>query len=208
MRIRRAIGPKVLLCLAGIAAGCDGSKSPEVPPAKASVPLAIRRPDASMRVFSGSDETPTATYAFEGARGSVRVSMEIDGLPGPNPAQPLPPSLNDVLFRAQGDGRISVVFKRPSPDHPRGRVTIRCTSGDEESSAEFEPELWYHVPGAIVTFETAPDDPTDPVLPGREVILGRYVARNIPRDIRLTLKAVFTADPVAPRTKAGLKAPR
>jgi hypothetical protein len=197
-----------LIHAAGIFVGCGNPKPVPVPPARPVVPLAIHRPDSSMRVFSGEEETPTASYLFEGARGSVRVTMEIEGNSAPNPAHPMPLSTNDVLFKAVGDGRLSVAFKRPSPEHPNGRVTIRCLSGDEDSSAEFEPELWYHLPGAIVTFEPSVGDSNEPVVIGKEVVLGRYVARNLPRDIRLTFKAVFTRDPVAPRTKAGLKPPR
>jgi hypothetical protein len=201
-------GPIFSFLAAGLLLGCGGTKPPPALPPKPAVPLAIHRPDAQTRVFSGEDETPAATYAFEGARGSVRVTMEIEGTSGANPGRPLPPSLNDVLFKAEGDGRLTVVFKRPGPGLPNGRVTIHCLSGGEESSAELEPELWYHLPGAIVTFEPAAGDPKDQVVAGKEVVLGRYVARNLPRDIRLTFKAVFTKDPVAPRTKAGLKAPR
>jgi hypothetical protein len=163
-----------------------------------------------MRVFSSEDEAPSATYAFEGAKGSVRVTMEVGGTSGPTPNASSAdlPKLNDVLFKAEGDGRITVSIKRPWPEHPNGRVTIRCLSGQEESTAEFEPELWFHLPGAIVTFESPLGEPSNPAVEGKEVVLGRYVARNIPHDIRLTLKAVFTKDPVAPRTKAGIKPPR
>jgi hypothetical protein len=101
----------------------------------------------------------------------------------------------------------TVAFKRPTPEHPNGRVTIRCLSGDEESAAEFEPELWYHQPGAIVTVEPTGADANGHVEPGKEIVLGRYVARNIPKDLRLTFKAVFTREPVAPRTKSSPKPP-
>ena len=163
-----------------------------------------------MRVFTSQDEIPPVSYGFQGAEGSLRVTMEIEGVPGSNPGAttPGPPSVNDVLFKAEGDGRVSVTFKRPWPEHPNGRVTIRCLSGEEESSAKFEPELWFHLPGAIVTLESPPGEPPNAVVPGKEVVLGRYVARNIPHDLRLTFKAVFSRDPVAPRTKAGVKPPR
>ena len=134
------------------------------------------------------------------------MTMEVEGSSTSTP--PAPASLNDVLFKADGDGRLSVASSGPWPEHPNGRVTIRCLSGGEESSAEFEPELWFHLPAAIVTFESPLGEPSNPVVEGKEVILGRYVARNIPRDIRLTFKAVFSRDPVPPRMKAGIKPPR
>jgi hypothetical protein len=196
-----------LLLSAGFAVGCGGAK-PIPPPARPVGPLAIHRPDSGLLVFSGSGETPAAAYAFEGAGGSVRVTMEVEGLSGSNPDHPAVPIVNDVLFKAVGDGRISVAFKRPTPELPNGRVTINCLSGDEDSSAVFEPELWYHQPGAIVTFEASGGEPKERAAPGKEVILGRYVARNIPRDIRLTFKAVFTKEPVAPRTKSSPRPPR
>ena len=186
--------------------GCDGSKLPPSPPVKPAAPLAIHRGEAPTRVFTGEDEIPSIAYAFEGGKGSVRVTMEVEGISGS--AAPVPPSLNDVLFKAEGQGRISVAVKRPWPEHPNGRVTIRCVSGSEESAAEFEPELWFHLPGAIITLESPLGDPSNPVVEGKEVVLARYVARNIPRDIRLTFKAVFTRKPAIPRTKAGMKPPR
>ncbi len=197
----------VLLLAAGLSIGCEGPKPPPAP-ARPVGPLAIHRPDSGLRVFLGEEETPGTAYEFEGARGSVRVTMEVEGTSASNAAIPPLPSLNDVLFKAEGSGRISVAFNRPSPEHPNGRVTIRCVSGDEECSAEFEPELWYHLPGAIVTFEPASTDSKDSAVLGKEVVLGRYVARNIPKDIRLTFKAVFTREPVAPRTKAEPRPPR
>ena len=190
--------------------GCEGPKPTTGPTARPNDPLAIHRADSPMRVFSGGDEVPPTSYGFEGAKGSVRVTMEFGGVPGPTSSHlPAPPaSLNDVLFQAEGNGRLTVTIKRPWPEHPNGRVTIRCLSGQEESTAEFEPELWFHLPGAIVTFETPLGEPSNPVVEGKEVVLGRYVARNIPQDIRLTFKAVFTRDPITPRTKAGVKPPR
>jgi hypothetical protein len=159
-----------------------------------------------MRVFSSEDEIATTSYAFDGARGSVRVTMETEGTS--SSTAPAPPTINDVLFKADGDGRLSIAIKRPWPEHPNGRVTIRCLSGEEASSADFEPELWFHVPGAIVTFESPLGEASNPVVEGKEVILGRYVARNIPKDIRVTFKAVFSREPIAPRVKAGIKPPR
>jgi len=192
------------ICLL-VATGCDGAKTATRPVG----PLAIHRPDPISRVFSGSDETPGSACEFEGAGGSVRISMEIEGTAAPNSAHPDIPILNDVLFRAVGDGRIAVGFKRPTPELPQGRVTITCLSGGEESSAIFEPELWYHQPGAIVTLESSVvGDSKEKADPGKEVVLGRYVARNIPRDIRLTFKAVFTREPIAPRTKTAPRPPR
>ena len=159
-----------------------------------------------MRVFSAQEEVPSSVYTFEGARGSVRVTMEIEG--NSVSTAPVPPFVNDVLFKAEGDGRLSVTFKRPWPGHENGRVTIRCFSGEEESTADFEPELWFHQPAAIITIESPPGDPSNPVVEGKEMVLARYVARNIPRDIRLNFKAVFSREVVPPRVKAGMKPAR
>ncbi len=146
---------------------------------------------------------PSSAYAFEGSRGSVRVTMEIEGTS--DPKTQIPPFVNDVLFKAEGDGRLTISFKKPWPEHENGRITIRCLSGEEESSAEFEPELWFHHPGAIITIESPLGEPTNPVVEGKEVILARYVARNISHDIRLNFKAVFSREAVPPRVKAGMK---
>ncbi len=132
--------------------------------------------------------------------------MEIEGASDSKTTIPL--SINDVLFKAEGDGRLTVSFKRPWPGHENGRVMIRCFSGEEESSADFEPELWFHHPTGIITVESPLVEPTNPVVEGKEVILARYVARNLPHDIRLNFKAVFSREPVPPRVKAGMKPPR
>ena len=198
------------LPLLALLEGCGTKPAIPSPPIRPIGPLAIHRAESPTRVFSSQDEVPSATYAFEGAKGSVRVTMEIGGTPGTSSgeAPAVPASLNDVLFKAEGDGRLTFSIQRPSPEHPNGRVAIRCLSGKEESTADFEPELWFHLPGAIITFESPLGEPSNPVVEGTEVVLGRYVARNIPHDIRLTFKAAFTRDPVAPRTKAGIKPPR
>jgi hypothetical protein len=185
--------------------GCEGSK-PTPPPTLAvrpNVPLSVRPSEAPTRVFSSEEEIPTTYSTFGGARGSVRVTLEVEG--SNDPSKPAALSLNDVLFKAVGEGRISMAIKRPWPDHPNGRVTICCCSGNEESSAEFEPELWFHKPGAIVTYESVGGEPASPVGEGKEVVLGRYIARNTNQDVRLTLKAMFSKNPVPPRTNAGIK---
>jgi hypothetical protein len=192
------------MLILGIFVGCEKSKPP--PPSlsiRPSVSLAVRPSEAPTRVFSSEEEIPTTFSTFEGARGSVRVTLEIEG--NSNNSKPVPMSVNDVLFKAVGEGRISMAIKRPWPEHPNGRVTICCCSGSEESSADFEPELWFHKPGAIVTFESVGGDPLGPMSEGREVVLGRYIARNVPHDLRVTLKAMFSKDPVTPRTNAGIK---
>jgi hypothetical protein len=199
--------PPTIAPLAALAlmAGCGGTKPATAPPVRAHVPLSIQRPDHGTRVFS-SEEEVTSSFPFEGASGSVRVTMEVEktsATPGQSTT-----TLNDVLFHAVGDGRISISFKRPSPGHHEGRVTIRCSSGGEESEADFEPETWLSHPSAIVTFEPIPADFAHPVEEGREIVLVRYLARNMPNDIRLTLKALFSKEPVPPRVKAGPKPPR
>jgi hypothetical protein len=195
----------LLLFVCGMLVGCESSTPTPPTPPRPSVPLAIHRGEAPTRVFTGEEEIPKISYAFDGGKGNVRVTMEIEGISG---STVVPGPLNDVLFKAKGQGRISVGFKRPWPEHPNGRVTISCVSGSEESSAEFEPELWFHQTGAIVTLESPLGEPSNPVVEGKEVVLARYVARNTAHDLRLTFKAVFTKKPLPPRTKAGIKPPR
>jgi hypothetical protein len=184
--------------------GC-GEIKPSAPSLalKPVIPLMVHPSEAPTRVFSSEEEIPTTFSSFDGAKGSVRVTLEIEG--NSKSSRPTPMSINDVLFKAVGEGRISLAIKRPWPEHPNGRVTIGCCSGTEESSAEFEPELWFDKPGAIVTFESVGSDSASLTGEGKEIVLGRYVARNVPQDIRLTLKAMFTREPVTPRTNAGMK---
>lgn len=201
IRLRAAIGFTLAAWFLG--PGCSGPKPPPVA-VVATVPLAVHRPEPAVRAFPADEEIPPIGFAFEGAPGNVRVTMEIER----TSASPAAPTVNDVLFRASGSGRISVGFRRAWPGHDEGRATIRCRSGEEESEAVFEPELWFRHPSAIVTFESPLGEPSNPVAEGREIVLGRYVARNLPVDIRLTLKAVFSKDPIAPRVKAGPRPPR
>ena len=95
---RKAVFP-VLIFLCGWLAGCGGSK-PVSLAIKPNGPLSVHRGNAPTRVFSGEEETPTTSYAFEGATGSVRVSMEVVTLAQPNSATPV--SLNDVCSRRSG----------------------------------------------------------------------------------------------------------
>ena len=200
-RIGRAARVFALALLAvGLSVGCGGTKAPTAK-AKPVGPLAIRQPDSALLVFQGRTRLP-ARFMNSRGPGSVRVTMEVEGTSGATRRSRPPPTIKDVLFKAEGDGRISVEFMRPWPEHPNGQVTIRCISGDEDSSANYEPELWYHIPGAIVTLESAGRDQNEQATHGKEIVLGRYVSRNIPKDIRLSFKAVFTKEPVAPRTKA------
>ncbi len=192
-----------MVLLALIATGCERSRPAPTLAVRPNVPLSVHPCEAPTRVFSAEEEIPTSFSTFEGASGSVRVTLEIDGT---NPSgHPTRISLNDVLFKAVGEGRISLTIKRPWTEHPNGRVTISCRSAGEESSADFEPELWFHKSGAIVTFESVGGEASSPVGEGREVVLSRYIARNLPHDIRMTLKANFSKTPVPPRTNAGPK---
>ncbi len=202
----RGIGGVLLVLALALAAGCGGKPPAPSVATAAPVPLSIRRPDPHAMAFAAGDEIPPVSFAFEGAPGTVRVTMEVEGISvTPRPGVT---TINDVLFRAEGPGRIGIGFRKPWPGHPEGRVTIRCESGDERSRAEFEPELWFGHPAALVTFESTVGEPSDPVAEGREIVLARYVARNLPRDLRLTLKAVFTRGPTPPRVKAGSRPPR
>ncbi|WP_435007772.1 hypothetical protein P12x_005037 [Tundrisphaera lichenicola] len=194
-------GPTILLI--GLVAGCGDAKPARPTSAHAPAPLSIQRPEGGMRVFSASDDFAT-NFGFEGARGSVRVTMEIQRVDASK--EQGGPTINDVLFRAEGDGRISIIFHKPKPGQHDGRVTIRCESGGEESEAEFEPDLWMEHPTAIVTFDPPPTEPADTIAEDREIVLARYIARNMPQDIRLTLKAVFSKASVPPRVKAKAKA--
>jgi hypothetical protein len=202
---RFELAKSMLLLIATVGfVGCEETKPPYSRVAvKPFVPFSVHPSEAPTRVFSSEEEIPTIFSTFDGAKGSVRVTLEIEGTS--KSSKPTPLFINDVLFKAIGEGRISLAIKRPWPDHPNGRVTICCCSGAEESSAQFEPELWFDKPGAIVSFESVGGDSTSLVGEGKEIVLGRYVARNVPQDIRLTLKAIFSKEPVSPRTNAGMK---
>lgn len=199
----RGLWPRLVFPTLGLWVGCGSRPAPPAP-AQAPVPLSVRKAEAGTRVYSADEELSPASFPFEGAAGYLRVTIEITTADGSSSAAPI---LLDVLFHAVGDGRISIGFRNPSPGHHEGRVTIRCVSGTEESEAEFEPEIWLSHPSAIVTFEPAPREPSTAVVEGREVVLARYVARNIPSDIRLTLKAVFSRNPIGPRVKPGARPP-
>jgi len=181
------------LIILGMIEGCDGPKPP-IPPPPAPMPLAIHRAEPDFRVFSGHDEVPPATFRFEGAGGYVRVTMEVESPVSANPAAA--PQVNDVVFPVRGEGTLTILFRRPTPEaHHAGRVLVRCRAGESESEAGFEPALWFGQPSAIVTFESGVG----------EVVLARYVARNAPSEIRLAFKAVFSKTPIASRVKAGTK---
>ena len=191
----------LLVALLGGVAGC--TKAPPLQP-KATGRLVVRVPQGNTQVLSDANEVPQLETSFEGAPGHIRVTLEVEGqLPSGRTGTT---SLNDVLFRASGDGRIVLTIKKPDPTHPRGEVQLLCQSAGEESLASFEPSLWFDKPSSIVVFEPTINDAGSAPVEGREMTLGRFVARNLPQDIRVTLKAVFSARAMPPRTNAGTRA--
>ena len=193
-------GCLILLCSLAIV-GC-GSSRPAPQPAAPATPY-IHRPEPDFRVFTGGDEVPVASFPFEDSGGYIRATMEVESAASKDPARP--PTTNDVIFPVKGDGVLSILFRRPKPGEHGGRVVIRCRSGEAESEAEFEPNLWFDRPSSIVTFESKVGEAMNTPGEGHEVVLARYVARNIPAEVRLAFKAVFSDRPIAPRVKAGLK---
>lgn len=200
--MRTSRGP-LIVSLAIASAGCGTPMPPPSPP-PAPTPLTVHRPDPDFRVFPGNDEVPPASFRFEGAGGFVRATLEVESQAATGPTPP-PPTINDVVFPVRGEGTLSILFRRPTPEHHGGRVVVRCRAGGAESEAEFEPVLWFGQPSAIVTFESRVGEPSNAAAEGREVVLARYVARNAPSEIRLAFKAVFSKDPIGPRVKAGMK---
>jgi len=186
-----------LALLAGFAPGCGGTRPPTTPaPAAPGPPVTIRSDPGEARTFEAGAEIPPASFAFEGAPGFVRTTLEAESSSEGRVASA---SLNDALFRASGRGRLVVSFRKPWAGHDEGRVTVRCEGGSEDSSAEFEPALWSRDPGAVVAFEApAPG----PITPGREAVLARWAAKLGSKAVGLTLKATFAATPPPVRLKA------
>ncbi len=172
--------------------GCDGDKpAPPGGSGPSPDPAAVRADGPGSRTFEAGAEIPPATFPFEGSPGFVRVTVEAETSSGSARAS----SLNDVLFEAKGRGRIIVSFRKPWPGHDEGRVTVRCESGGEDSTAEFEPSLWFRDGGAAVAFQAhAPGEP-GPVADGAEVVLAHYAAKVGNRAVGLTIRATFAGQP-------------
>ncbi|WP_435017666.1 hypothetical protein TA3x_005284 [Tundrisphaera sp. TA3] len=190
-----------LLFLASLP-GCHPAETPiATPPAS----VAVRRSGAEVqaRVEPGAQIAPIG-FVLDGVRGYIRATMEIEGT-ADNPE----PFLHDALFLANGEGRLSIAIREPWPDHPRGRVSIRCEAGGEDSTVDYEPELWFGRPDVAIAIE----DPIGPagvkVSEGDDVVLARIVAESPgARPIRVTFKAAFSDRPIKPRVKAGVRPPR
>ena len=187
------------LALAGlIIPGCGDPAVPES--ASPPPPLAIRPGVGEARTFEAGSEIPPASFAFEGASGHVRITLEAEQASSDGRSRAS--SLNDALFRATGAGRIVVSFRKPWPGHDQGRVTVRCEEPRENSSAEFEPSLWFGDPGAIVAFASPLAGSVGPITPGAEVVLARYAAKVGSTAVSLTIKATFAAEPPPVRVQA------
>ena len=189
--IRKRYGmASALLILAS--SGCGTSKS--TAPAD---PVAIRADAPGVRTFEAGAAIPPASFAFEGASGFVRVTIEAEvSSPGGRTS-----ALNDVLFTARGAGRITLSFRKPWPGHDEGRVTVRCEAGSEDSTADFEPTLWFRDAGAVVAFEAPASASIGPVVEGSEVILARYAAKVGDRAVGLTVRATFAREPLPVRVQ-------
>ena len=144
---------------------------------------------------------PPTQFSFEGAPGNVRLTVEVDGGAGPV-------MLNDILFRAEGSGTLSLTLRKPGPDQKVGRLTVDCRSGGEDSSAELDAGLWFADSDALVGVESRLTATPLRITEGTETILARYSAISAHRTIRMVWKAVFSNAPITPRVKAGMKPPR
>ncbi len=169
-------------------AGCDGPPHPlaaaDGPPPSAE-PLTIRR------VTSDAG----ASFAFAGAPGTLKVTIEVEGGPDESYTQ-------DYSFEARHSGTIALDF-RPEPEHQDGRVAIRCETRSLSSEVVFRPPLWFDQDPATVTFDFPPGGRPQPVASSREIILARYQAGPPEgRRVLLTFKATFLREPIAPRLKA------
>jgi hypothetical protein len=191
-----------LLVLLALLPGCGPADAPtEATPAT----VAIRRAgtEVQTQVETRSKVAPLG-FEFSGMRGYVRVTMEIEGT-ADNPE----PFLHDALFLARDEGRLTVAFREPWPDHPRGRVSIRCEAGGEDSTVDYEPELWFGRPDVAVEIEDPIGTAGAKVSEGEDVVLARVVATSRDaRPIRVTFKAAFSDRPIKPRVKAGVRPPR
>lgn len=192
--------------------GCDSSPSgASDPPAEVTVRRAFPGTVTLAPIEPDADIGPIA-FDFEGARGYIRATMKIlNGEPGASPF------IHDALFLAKVEGRLSIAIRKPWPGHERGRVTIRCEGGGEDSSIEYEPELWYgNSRMTPVTIETADGAEPAHVKEGTELDLARIVAGPsstggktiVPGPLTVDFQVTFGAEPIKPRVKAGVRPPR
>jgi len=190
-----------LALAAFVGPGCGGPPLP--PPAAPASPVVIGSGSGAARTFGAGEEIPPASFPFDGGPGYVRITLEADRTAGDGQASAA--SLNDVLFRASGRGRIVVSFRKAWPGHDEGRVTVRCEGVGEDSSADFEPGLWSRDGSAPVAFSSPVPGPGGPFEPDTEIVLARYAAKLGSGAVALTVKATFSTHPPQVRVqgKAG-----
>ena len=144
-------------------------------------------------------------FVLGGVRGYVRATMEIEGT-SPEPGR----FLHDALFLVKGEGLLSIAVREPWLGHERGRVTIRCEAGDQVSTVDYEPVLWFDHPGVSLVRESSIGTEVNTIEEGQEQTLIRFIAILTPDvpPIRLLFKVVCDSGPIKPRVKAGVKPPR
>lgn len=207
MRGRSLAWVVVVLPIALAVPGCDRTKPADRPKSEegpAVTAMTVRRLGPS-GTDPASVETPIE-FALQDAPGHLRVTLELDGT-GDAPA----PFVHDALFLLKGDGRLRLSFRPPWPDHPNGQVAIRVEGQGTESTLVYEPQLWFDRPGASVAVTVqVPENGGSPVAAGAEVRLAQVVA-TVPGAFR-PMTATFTLaagpEPIKPRVKAGVRAPR
>lgn len=184
------------------APGCRRDPTP-APHAHRAVAATVER--TGLAPAAGLTLTTPLEYAIRHAPGHLRVTMEVEGTGEPYKA----PFLHDALFLLEGDGRLAITFREPTPGREHGRVTIRCGGPESETTVDYEPELWYARPGATarVDIPIPEGKPAPLTLTDQTLAVVEATAPNAP-PVRVTLRVAASDRPIKPRVKAGVRAPR
>ena len=191
----------LLLCVAVLWTGCDNRPSPPDLPATLPAPAKPhwKIVSISRRTDQVADSKPLdLIVAVEGPSGFSRVSLVTTrAVTGSPPAS----YLNDVLFPVGEQARLTASLHTVER-HAR----IEVVNQGEESNAIVPIQNLGDVPWVIETSIIA--EPAQLIAEGSEAPLGRWICRHGADSWTLTLRVLFSREPVGPRLKPEGKPPR
>ena len=146
---------------------------------------------------------PEVAVRLAGQAGYARATIAVERTEANAPART---AVYDILFPIQQEVRFVASVAAAGGSARAPRVQIRAESGSEVSTSFVEPGVPFLAPGARVTLESL-SGPGQPVGPGQEVELARWVVQTGAEVARVTVRVLLSRQPTGPRLKPEARPP-